>query len=221
MSKVRSSKNPVLKWDFLKGSHGFSLFELVTSSGLSAVIFLLISGAVAMMVYAQFNLQKTVTRVELNWMLRKAIINQKALEKTITNNPVPNALYRKNYGGMEPLNTGQIYEINIYDANSNIVAGRTDSPAFFDYDGLPCQTPGVGKCMLKVLGTFSFQGVSRYGTLNHTVPEDSYPSWHPSIPVAFMRFAYKVTSLEPADSSELTRRPIEGSIYINPQDLGF
>jgi hypothetical protein len=211
----------------LANPYGFTLMEMMVGVGIGSFGIFLFSTAIIQIRNLSNQVEYSAARSELASIIRKAILDRRALSQTVENNPVVKAIVKNDFtGAVSSVNSGEPYGINVYDASGNKIAGAaadsthpTASPVYYTMDGLPCPELRVGRCFISVTASFLIQGHPQWGTHHGVEPTPTYPAWSPSLRPDFMQIHYMIVYDEQAPG--IFRKPIEGTVFIGFDDLGI
>jgi len=206
---------------------GFTLMEMMVGVGIGSFGILLFSSAIIQSRNLSHQVEYSAVRSELASMVRKAILDRRALLRTVENNPAVKAVVKNEFTGtISSVNSGEVYGIALFDASGNKIAGAaadnthlTASPVYYTLDGLPCTQFRVGRCFISVTASFLIQGHPQWGTHHGVEPTPTYPAWSPFLRPDFMQIRYTITSDEKTPG--IFRKPIEGTVFIGFDDLGI
>lgn len=211
---------PSEKSNLLSGEQGFTMIEVLIGLGIALIGLLIFStGVLSTLKSAEF-LKSQSSREEISQSIRRAIIDRKALQKTILANPIFGTLAT---GSGPDVYSSVDYGIQILDASGMVISGagadstRLETPVYYTTEGYTCTTPAVAKCLIKVTSHFFIQGMPRYTSTDHMVPIDRYPAWNSALKPEFLVIKYRIEQLPSAHQIE--RKPIEGSVFLTFEDM--
>jgi len=211
----------------LKFEKGFSLIEMLLALAIGMIGIFIFSLAVIKSYHSYSSVEFAVAHSDLTIGIRRALLDRRALEKTVALNPVLKAVVENNYSGPVTQSTNhQVYGIDLYDANGLKITGAdqdatnlTATPVYYTLDGFPCTTLGVGRCFVSVKSSFILQGHPRMGTFKNLEPTATYPSWDPRLKPEFIQINF-VIEYDPA-APRIVRKPVFGSVFYSLNDLGL
>lgn len=207
--------------------NGFTLMEMMVGLAIGCLGIFIFSSAVLKAQSSEAWVETSAARGELALAVRRTILDRRSLTVTVAMNPVLKAVVHNDYSGaVSSANSGQFYGIDLYDSSQKKIAGAdadathpTASPVYYTTDGYPCATLGVGKCFISVKASFMFQGHPVYSSYHDVVPTVSYPAWDSRLTPDFLQFNYSIVYDDATPG--ITRKPVEGSVFINYDDLGI
>lgn len=210
---------------------GFSLIELLISIALASMGLLAISSGVVLLLNSEKSVQTTLSRTVLRTLVQKALTNRKSLKVTILSNPVMKAAVSgtaSDYAaiGGTLFTDNRAYGIEIRDSGNQILAGKGadatstgSTPVYYTVEGLPCSTPGMGNCLIASSAVVRIQGKAEWGTTANMIPRASYPAPNPTFKPDFMMVTYKIEILAGTGSTNIQRKPFEGTAFILIDDV--
>lgn len=211
----------------LSAPAGFTLIEILVSLGIGTFGILAFSFAILSIMKSGEEMKTNVSRSEIAQMLRRSVLDRRALALTVQNNPVLKAVVTNDFTGpVSSVNSGEIYGIDVFDSSMTRIAGASSdnthpaaNPVYYTLDGAICTNLGLHPCYISVTASFSIQGHSRLGTFHGLEPTTTYPAWDPHLRPDFLTIHYQIT----LDSSApgIARKPIRSSTLFSIDDLGI
>lgn len=199
---------------------GFTLLELLIAMAIASIGLLLFSSLIIKSQDSLSEVQLMATRGELDVMLRKSILNQRALKITIDSQPQLHAVVRSDYSTITSVNALIPYGVTIYDSNGTALSGPelpSPSPVYYTTDGMHC-TPGQPKCYISITSMVKIQGTPDNDLYDHIEPTRSYPSYLTILKPEFLQFSYTI-SIDP-NKPGMARKDITRSVFITIEDIG-
>jgi hypothetical protein len=87
---------------------------------------------------------------------------------------------------------------------------------YFTTEGNACTTIGIGNCLITVQSSLLFQGLPRNSSPDRLIPMSQYPVG-PDINIDFIQINYTISFS--ASATEIARRDVNGSVFINFEDI--
>jgi type II secretory pathway pseudopilin PulG len=198
---------------------GFGLVDILIAMAVSSIGLFAFSSAVLNAQTSGNFIGSLKAQSDLTFAIRRAIHDRRALKITGSNSLPMKAVVNGDWTLMTVL-SGNPYEIDLYDANGNIIAGKASTgPVYYTLDGYPCTIPLTGKCFIAATAVFQIQGEPRMGSVGNAIPTDKYSSWDPRLRPDYIELDYKIEVLPGAPGP--SRKPVTGAIFFAYRDIGF
>ena len=216
----------------LRSQRGFTLIEILIAIGISMVAAILFLSGMLLLSNSSFFVQETLLRSDLSWVLKSAIMNHNALQKTANHNPLIQAVISNDFTATGAINTNQFYDLSLYDSSDLQIAGTSLAPVLYTIDGAFC-APGLaygqGNCVVSAISSFMVQGLPSASNLDRmssvaTLPipgftSPSFPAIAPSLRADFIFINFDISFF--AKPGTIIRKSAKGSVFINMADSGF
>jgi prepilin-type N-terminal cleavage/methylation domain-containing protein len=207
--------------------NGFTLVELMAAMAVGSITILFAMSMMVNSVRAATLVSSQSEKNELVGSIRRTLMDRRAIQKTIDNNPIMSASINSNYSGaITSINSNVYYGISLYDNLGERIAGPQafqtvpESPVYYTEAGQVCTNPANSNCAYALTASYMVQGMARYGTPYDSAPTISYPSWNPNLKPEFFQVSFRLRSLK-LDTYGVARKDITGSAFYDLEEWGL
>ncbi len=213
---------------------GYTLVEILTSLAIASTGALGMGSLILHIQDSARSLQISTTRSELNFMIRRLLLNRNSLKETLLRNPpmkvavtAATADYAQVGGVLYTDN--RAYPVGLFDNQGQRMVGAgaddtgsPETPVYYTIEGAICSTPGFDNCLIATTAVVRIQGLAMWGSPDNMFPAPAYPypAWHASFKPEFMTVSYTIKFMADHKGVTIAKKPFTGTVFLAVDDIG-